>query len=68
MAPRAAGAPNGAEVPAAIATTRVQQAPGAGLRLEYRLEGEIAGAELTMDDRLAHLMAFPGSVRVDRRT
>ncbi|MBI3629010.1 MAG: hypothetical protein HY217_05420 [Candidatus Rokubacteria bacterium] len=60
VAPGAAVTPTVAEVLAAVATAAIEQAPAAGLGVEYRLEGRITGAALAVDHRLAHLMAFPG--------
>jgi hypothetical protein len=37
-----------------------ETAPVVGLGTEYRLTGALAGAALVAEDRVAHLMAFPG--------
>jgi hypothetical protein len=45
---------------ARLAATPIEPAPAVGLGQEFRLVGrEVLGAALVMDDRLAHLAAFP---------
>jgi hypothetical protein len=46
---------------ARLAGTPIEPAPTVGLGREFRLVGrEVLGAALAVDDRLAHLAAFPG--------
>jgi hypothetical protein len=43
-----------------LAQVPVEDAPAVGLGREHRLAGDgVAGAALTVDDTVAHLMAFP---------
>jgi hypothetical protein len=55
--PPAEGAPT---VLARLAATPIEEAPTVGLGREFRVVGmEVLGAALIVDDRLAHLAAFP---------
>jgi len=52
--------PDPGDVLQRVAACPVEPAPAVGLGSEYRLTGPtIAGAALVVEDRLAHLMAFP---------
>ena len=53
-------APDAAEVRLAILRTPAEPAPAVALGAEQRLTGtEVVGAALVVDERVAHLMAFP---------
>jgi hypothetical protein len=53
-------APDAREVRRAVLRTPAEPAPAAALGVEQRLTGgEVVGAALVVDERVAHLMAFP---------
>jgi hypothetical protein len=55
--------PDAAEVRRAILRTPAEPAPAVALGVEQRLAGKrVVGAALVVDERVAHLMVFPGPV------
>ena len=54
--------PSSSAVLQAVLESPAEPAPAVALGTEYRLAGQLTGAALVIEDRVAHLMAFPGGM------